>query len=549
MEAVHIMNNKKNENNILFFFDVKDIEKKESDRTYINILIKNNKSEFQGKYNYITAGIKAIHDKLSRKNKDINHIICVSDLGDKHKKYFNESFNKIFKRDIDFTFINYEPNNNSEKILTSISNGYKFQKNDTIYILTNSGLRSNVMFFSTFTQIIQTNDIDTKLIYVKEQPNNENTKKTESITDVTEDNTYYDVLRAVNLFTQTGNPKLLKEIKKYKNSPLSNLLDCMDNFYKNIQICKPVNDKNGIVNIYREMCEEIDRLMERDDIDIIIKLLLPTIKDKFMPLGVDCNEPFFQILKWCYNNDMILTGFFIFDAEYKKYLHDKKVIRFKGFDKNGTKDEPKVNLTNPDSDVIKNLGYSDKEAKEKKEKNKYKDYEQKDKENYRRHIKDPINYDACLSIIFRYIVNQTKDCDIYCSKSNTFSNINEYMKNWERCQKCLENWEIDLYSDDKKNLKLYELILLQDFIRRLRNNMAHSDIEAVIEGKKNVISFVENKFDTDILNKDKDNKYYDDITFDDDKIYDKLKIILEQSIEIVKENVRYILSKEKQNAN
>lgn len=529
MEAVHIMNNKKNENNILFFFDVKDIEKKESDRTYINTLIKNNKSEFQGKYNYITAGIKAIHDKLSRKNKDINHIICVSDLGDKHKKYFNESFNKIFKRDIDFTFINYEPNNNSEKILTSISNGYKFQKNDTIYILTNSGLRSNVMFFSTFTQIIQTNDIDTKLIYVKEQPNNENTKKTESITDVTEDNTYYDVLRAVNLFTQTGNPKLLKEIKKYKNSPLSNLLDCMDNFYKNIQICKPVNDKNGIVNIYREMCEEIDRLMERDDIDIIIKLLLPTIKDKFMPLGVDCDEPFFQILKWCYNNDMILTGFFIFDAEYKKYLHTKEVIKFKGFDKNGTN----INLTNPNSDVIQYLDES----------SKYKDSINN----------NPIRYNVCLSIIFRCIVNQTKDCDIYYSKSNTFSNINEYMKNWERCQKRLENWEIDLYSDDKKNLKLYELILLQDFIRRLRNNMAHSDIEAVIEGKKNVISFVENKFDTDILSsnkyKGKDNKYYDDITFDDDKIYDKLKIILEQSIEIVKENVRYILSKEKQNAN
>ena len=388
------------------------------------------------------------------------------------------------------------------------------------------------MFFSTFTQIIQDNGIDTKLIYITQD-------SPEIIKDVTANNKYFDVLRAVELFNKTGNPKGLK--KYYEDdSDLKVLLDLMESFYKNIQICKPVNNETGIEKIYKGMLDQIDELMNKD-IDIIIKLLLPTIKSKFMPVE-GCNEPFIQILKWCCNNDMILTGFFILDSEYKLYLYNKKVIQFKGFDKNGTN----INLTNPGSNAIKNLGYCDGEKNKKtKNKDKYKYYEEKDKNKYSVCINgDTIRYNDCLSIIFRYIVEQTRCVD--CSKLNPDC-PNDYFK---KMKECLENWEVCLDTDDRKNLKLYELILLQDFIRNLRNSMAHSDIKYIIKGKQNVRNFVKKRFNKNILSPQEYNgKVYDDITFDDKEIYGKLTIILKQSIDIIKENVKYISVEVKENGN
>lgn len=514
-----------NGNNILFFFDTKNIQQKTGERNYINCLCPNNETGFSGEYNYITAGARAIHDMLKSQNKDIDEIICVSDLGDENREYFESSFNKIFENDINLTLINYKSNDSSDIILTYISDKYTFSENDTIYILTNSGLRNNVMFFSTFTQIIQAKGVDTKLIYIDQGSPKD---KTETIKDVTSDNKYFDVLRAVEMFIQSGNPKKLKEIYAPTNNTtaLSELLGYMEKFYKNIQICKPVNDDSDIVQIYKDMLDEIDNLMKPDkDVDIIIRLLLPTIKSKFMPLGEKYNEPFIQILQWCCNNDMVLTGFFILDAEYKNYLYGKKVIKFE-------KNEKTIPITSPDADIISKIS-------------------KQDRDNYFDGIQklsgelSHKSYNQCLTVIFRNIVGRTLYID--CTRLNPDYPNNSY---FQRIKKCLKDWEICLYPDDKKNLKLYELILLQDFIRNLRNSMAHSDIKSTIKYKQNVRYFVQNKFnkENNIFN----SKYkakYDDITFDDIGIYDKLKFILEQSIKIIQENVKYILVEVKENGN
>ena len=546
-----------NGNNILFFFDTKNIQQKTGERNYINCLCLNNETGFSGEYNYITAGARAIHDMLNTQNKDIDDIICVSDLGDENREYFKSSFNKIFKHDIKLTLINYTSNDSSDIILTYISDKYTFSETDTIYILTNSGLRNNVMFFSTFTQIIQAKGIDTKLIYIDQGSPKE---KTETIKDVTSDNKYFDVLRAVEMFIQSGNPKKLKEIYATENdnkgtTDLSKLLGFMEQFYKNIQICKPVNDDSDIVQIYEKMLDEIDNLMKKDkEVDIIIRLLLPTIKSKFMPLGEKYNEPFIQILQWCCNNDMLLTGFFILDAEYKNYLYGKEVIKFKEFilddeyknqliNKNIKIDvekliinNQKIFLTSPDADIINKISNKDRD-------NYFEGIQKLSAELSRK------NYNQCLTVIFRNIVGNTWYID--CTRLNPDYPNNSY---FQKIKKCLKDWEICLYPDNKKNLKLYELILLQDFIRNLRNSMAHSDIKSTIKDKQNVRYFVKNTFnkENNIFNskyKAKNDEEYDDITFDDIGIYDKLKFILEQSIKIIQENVKCISVEVKENGN
>ena len=510
--------------NILFFFNTRINYKYIEQKKYINRIDEANERPFEGIYHYITAGAKSIHDHLASNKNLINHIICVSDIADDNKDYLTTELNKVLEDSPPLTWISHDRYDNSDIILQKISSQFVFSSNDTIYIITNGGARNNVMFFSTFTQIMKTKGLDTRLIYITQET-------PEIIKDVSSDNRYFDVLRAVELFTQSGNPKMLKDDKIYGNDQnLNKLLSYMEQFYQSIQICKTVNNAStGIVSIFKEMIEEIDHLMEKDGIDIIIRLLLPTIKSKFMPLGTDNPEYFLQILQWCCNNDMVLVGFFILDAELKAYLYnDKKVIRFIGFEQEGKS----INLTSLKSlETIK--------------------IREKDLENYKKSLSE-VNgehyvrgYTEALTIIFRYIVSKTKYIDTSrLNPSNPTSFFDKFIKQ-------LEAFDLNLYCQAENNLKMYELILLQDFIRSLRNNMAHAENDFTIKGRTNLIGLVRKKYkyretQDGLFNYTYEDKYnstnYPDIKFDDPEIYDKLIFILSTSIKIIQDSIKILSS-------
>lgn len=523
--------------NILFFFDTNvDKEGKLTKvKKYINELDKN-ADTFEGNYHYITAAAKAVQDTLLKTGSEIHSVLCASDdLQDKNKEYFEMEFKKIINDNVKLIWAKYSKENSSQDILNSIHNSTLqsqnefFEKGDTLYIITNGGIRKNVMFFSTFTQILKDRGLTTNLVYVELPPRSSDDP--ERVINVTEGNKYFDVLRAVELFTQSGNPKGLKDI--YENDvKLAKLLGYMEQFYKSIQICKPVN--NGIVQIYQDMCDEIDNLIEKDkDIDVIIKLLLPTIKSKFMPLGTDYNEPFLQILQWCYENDLVLIGFFILDAEYKWYLYKtKEIIQFKGFDLNGKKIylPSKETAENRIDQRIEDPNGKIKANNDKikaNNKNKYKG----GIEAIRKNENNIYGYNECLTVIFQELV--------YNLQSQSY-NLSKEIKDY------LTSWEVILYDDDEKNQKLYELILLQDFIRKLRNNMAHSGNVSITNNKTNIIGFIKAYFSDNLFNKKYKSKDNNDIDFNDLKIYDKLKVILETSLNIIKNNIKS-LSEEKPN--
>lgn len=483
-----------NNKNIFFFFDTFINTEKITEKSYVNALIENN-PKFEGKYHYIVAGAKAIKDKLESKNQNIDSIICASDMGEKNKSYLTEELNKIFGDTIRIEWIKYQNTDNSDTILSEIEKSYKFSKNDTLYLLTNSGVRNNIMFFSTFTQIMVAKGLKTELIYVQEVVRN----KEETIRNVSDNNRYFEVLRAVELFVQSGNPKSLKKIYD-KNKDLKKLLSYMDNFYKNIQICRPVN-QSDILDIYDDMIDEIDGLMEKD-IAIEIKLLLPTIKEKFKPLGINYNEPFLQILKWCQENDMLLTGYFIMDAEYKKFLYDKKILQF-------NKDIELNTLATLLQNIVEKIN----------EENKNSYWQPKGK-------------------------------------------ISERLKKIDASGEGKEIY-LQCYSDEDNNQKLYELILFQNLIRRIRNNMAHSDNRHIIgetEALREITDKIQNekknypkyKFSKRIYNgKFESNNSWiledsEDIVFTESGIYGSIECIFEISTDIIR---KYIAQLEQDKSN
>lgn len=219
----------------------------------------------------------------------------------------------------------YNENMNSDEILKSIFSNIDLSDCSEIVIAINSGIRNNVMFFSVISQIMSYRGINIRLLYVKKFDDNN-----EHIIDVTEQNKYFDVLRAVELFTETGNPKKLKE--QYKDEKeLDTLFNYMDRFYKSIQVCRPVNNSENsnisVLDIYDDMIKEIDRLIqnsENADIPVIMQFLLPEIKKRFAP--DDNKDSFLQIVEWCQNNGMITIAFFILDAEITRYIQEKKLL-------------------------------------------------------------------------------------------------------------------------------------------------------------------------------------------------------------------------------
>lgn len=324
--------NNNGQNKLFFFFTPPKINnhintenensnKKEIEETEKNYYFGNTDKEEIGKgfIHYTTAVACAANKKYG-----ITHYLGACDKEKVIPDIENDLKEKSDAENI--CWAEYNENMNSDEILKSIFSNIDLSDCSEIVIAINSGIRNNVMFFSVISQIMSYRGINIRLLYVKKFDDNN-----EHIIDVTEQNKYFDVLRAVELFTETGNPKKLKE--QYKDEKeLDTLFNYMDRFYKSIQVCRPVNNsENNIVKVYRSMMNEIGRIINNpnNNIPVIMRFLLPEIKKRFTPCENLDNHEFLQIVNWCYKNDMITISFFILGAEIDEYIRRNNWIKTK----------------------------------------------------------------------------------------------------------------------------------------------------------------------------------------------------------------------------
>lgn len=419
--------NNNGQNKLFFFFTPPKINnhintenetsnKKEVEETEKNYYFGNTDKEEIGKgfIHYTTAVACAANKKYG-----ITHYLGACDKEKVIPDIENDLKEKSHAENI--RWAKYNENINSDEILKSIFSNIDLSDCSEIIIAINSGIRNNVMFFSVISQIMSYRGINIRLLYVKKFDDNN-----EHIIDVTEQNKYFDVLRAVELFTETGNPKKLKE--QYKDEKeLDTLFNYMDRFYKSIQVCRPVNNSENsnisVLDIYDDMIKEIDRLIqnsENADIPVIMQFLLPEIKKRFAP--DDNKDSFLQIVEWCQNNGMITIAFFILDAEITRYIQNKNLL---------------------------DVNYP------------------KSKDEFRDYISRASNYSG---------TGTTPDLSLLIQFSvlNISYNIN---RNINKSNKSVLNKFGIKFSDEALTV-----IMIHELIRRTRNSMAHSDIFTGILG-------------------------------------------------------------------
>lgn len=424
--------------------EIAKLEQRERTKSYHSAIDEHN-AKLSGKLHYTCAAVDAVND--------VHSVDLVVGLSDRRSR---ESQKTLDRELANYTrkWIVYN-GESSEEIITAVDKEITFEADDNITLITNSGVRSNVLFFSTFVQILGARGVTTRLIYVDNKDN---------IIDVTSNNRYYDILRGVELFSETGDPhKLLACYPDEKK--LEKLKKWMTSFYQNMQIAGSIDKNSRIVDVYSKVLAEIDYLVDDESTDALLRLLLPVIKTHLMPLG-ESVEPFFQLLQWCNDNGHFLTGYFILDAELTSYLGtgENAVILFQG-----------NKLISRDRMLDNNRSYmTDTEKGESR--NSYTGGEITAED---------------LRIIYRTVVRKASRQEYDNRKAVTFQNGRLSLDANVLCS-IFEDVGVERYAtqsnDTEKvkicrelNKKLFKLMALHELIRRVRNNLAHYEALRIME--------------------------------------------------------------------
>ncbi len=342
--------------------------------------------------------------------------------------------------------VHYSRDDDSDTILNNICMDPRakdsFKEGNTVHIATNSGIRSNVMFFSTFTQILGCRKVTTKLYYgaSDEIKDSEGKPIGDKVKNITDTNKYYEILRGIELFTETGNPeKLISSFSDKKNEKLGELFTLMTRFYENIQVCRRV-ENNGLLDTYKLLISKLNELKDDAELPVTLKLLLPSIERSFVDRQVKKGDvediELIHIIKWCLKNKLIAQAYFILHVELTAFLMERNIL---------------VNKFPGKEDIKKLMG------------DLYDDY-------YYKYYKDPKSFpvDNMDTIIKSYVT--------YISKKK--------------------------YTDDKQILKKFgfefsdyqickKAIMLCTLVRRIRNSMAHSNNYDIIEDYKCLIQTID----------------------------------------------------------
>lgn len=376
-------------------------------------------------------------------------------------------------------------------LLGKLLAAYDFKEGSKVYIATNGGQRDMMMFISTLAQILSHKGIESFMFY-------ENIDGIVSQKKVS----YYDLLRAVDLFIETGNPNKLSAL--YKNeSELNNLIKKMEMFYEKIQVCRKVDSKElystnpddsrpintPIQVVYRELISVIDEISKDENskkIPSTLSLILPNIKRAFVNVEWDeyrehnpgtwkysmLKNPeeldILNIVKWCHDNNLITIGYFIFRVEMMNFI--TKCKGFLNVDFLDSRDLPNYqNIMNSnknqdgDDENIDNsmlvshmLRYGD------------------DKNDASERL------DALIILYSAYIYEKFKNDKSLLEYKRTEMYMAAINRKKEIKKESLEKFGFKFEENEVDDV--YNTIMRCNLIRRIRNTLAHSDNKSVAGG-------------------------------------------------------------------
>lgn len=331
--------------NIFFFFQGPVPVDKKKEQTLESVMNSNRAKRHyfgDGENDYVdgactyNVGIAKAVLKMIKKSKFDNIIYAYDDFRDVEEvnKAVDEELGELCK---DLVPVHYSKDDDSDTILKSICMDQgandSFKEGNTVYIASNSGIRSNVMFFSTFSQILDCRKVTTELYYESNGEVKDSSGKSigDKVKNITDTNKYYEILRGIELFTETGNPtKLINSFRDNKNEKLNELFALMTRFYENIQVCRRV-ENNGLLDTYKLLKSKLNELKDDAKLPVTLKLLLPSIERSFVDRqvkrgGVEDIE-LIHIIKWCLKNKLIAQAYFILNVELVSFLMEKNILK------------------------------------------------------------------------------------------------------------------------------------------------------------------------------------------------------------------------------
>ncbi len=191
-----------------------------------------------------------------------------------------------------------------------------FSEGDNAYIDTTGGFRNSSYLLMAVVRVLEYSGIGlAKAVYAQRHGE-------KRIEDVTSLYKMFDLINAVNSFSQIGDSRQLEEYFKYHdNEVVKRTISAMNDFSDEISLCRTSKLDDVLKNLNSCLSELSELDTDSKDI-ILLQRLSNTIQRKFGYSNNKIEYP--DIVKWCLDNKMIQQAVTIYVEKMPEYFYKKK---------------------------------------------------------------------------------------------------------------------------------------------------------------------------------------------------------------------------------
>ena len=188
-------------------------------------------------------------------------------------------------------------------------------ENDHVYIDTTGGFRNSSYLLMAVVRVLEYAGIGlTKAIYTKAFGDKQ-------IIDITSVYRMFDLINAVNIFSQIGDSRQLEEyFKDQDNEVVKRTIGAMNSFSDEISLCRTSKLDEVLIKMNDCLTELSEMKTDSKDV-MLLKSLSDTIKKKFGCTNDKIDYP--DIVKWCLDNKMIQQAVTIYVEKMPEYFYKK----------------------------------------------------------------------------------------------------------------------------------------------------------------------------------------------------------------------------------
>jgi len=266
------------------------------------------------------APVKYLIRYIAKNNKKIDKIIAVTTNEAEPALDALKASLKCFPISTPEPFMIKFKENKFAETIREVSN--EFNSGDHVFIDTTGGFRNSSYFLMCVVRILEYSGTDLiKAVYSKFEKDNPDNNR---IIDVTDLYNMYDLINAVDAFTNYGNSHGLEQYFKDTDEPaVKEVISAMNAFSDMISLCR-TSELSGILSKLNSSLDKLSKT-DTDKADIILlKTLIPAVREKFYIKNKRIEYP--DIVRWCLDNRFIQQAVTIYVERMPEYIFSKNYI-------------------------------------------------------------------------------------------------------------------------------------------------------------------------------------------------------------------------------